>query len=164
MMISAYLLLGTNQGDRIALLHKACDSITHRVGRIIRSSSVYESAPWGFDSDDWFLNKVLMVETSLPPEVLLLTLQQIEEDLGRVRRKTTGYESRSMDIDILFYDKAVINTSTLIIPHPRLHERRFTLVPLAEIAPDFQHPVLQKNITTLLLQCSDKTSVERLQE
>ena len=162
MMISAYLLLGTNQGDRVALLCEACDSIIHRAGRIIRSSSVYESAPWGFDSDDWFLNQVLMIETSLPPEALLFTLQQIEEDLGRVRRKTTGYESRSMDIDILFYGNAVISTSTLIVPHSRLHERRFTLVPLAEIAPDFQHPVLQKSITALLSQCSDKTFVKRL--
>ena len=157
-----YLLLGSNQGDKIALLKKACKEIAVHIGTIKIFSSFYESEPWGFEADEWFVNQVLQVETILTPEELLTAVQQIEQQLGRVRRQSASYESRAIDIDILFYDMLALQTKELVIPHPRIQERHFTLLPLTEIAPTFRHPLLQKNIATLLHESGDNGVVRRL--
>ncbi|UFH56052.1 2-amino-4-hydroxy-6-hydroxymethyldihydropteridine diphosphokinase [Spirosoma sp. KNUC1025] len=151
------LLLGANLGDRISTLQKAVDRLAERVGTVIRCSAYYETAPWGVTDQPTYLNQVVAIGTNLEPEKLLLQTQGIEQELGRVRLEKWG--ARLIDIDILYYDHQIIATDTLTIPHPYLHLRRFTLVPLAEIAPDFVHPVLQKTTLELLSECEDKSDV-----
>ena len=141
-----YLALGTNLGDRPANLRAAIQalppSIIHR-----QSSSIYETPPWGVEDQPAFLNMAVRCETTLEPEALLKHIKQLEIQLGRQQSYRWG--PRLIDLDILFYDDLILNTAQLIIPHPRLHERAFVLVPLAEIAPDFIHPVLKKSIREL---------------
>ncbi len=157
-MKRVFLGLGSNLGTRDQNLRQAMEKIMEFIGPVIRISSVYETEPWGFWSEDQFLNLVVEVETDLKPSGLLGRLLMIESLLGRLR-EGKGYKSRTIDIDILFYGKQVINKGDLKIPHARLHERRFVLVPLVEIAPDLVHPVLKKNMTTLLEECNDKGKV-----
>jgi 2-amino-4-hydroxy-6-hydroxymethyldihydropteridine diphosphokinase len=155
-----YLLLGANLGDRVATLARATDLIGQRIGTVLQASGLYETAPWGVTDQPAFLNQVLAVETGLVPETVLLVTQEIEEELGRVRHEKWG--ARVIDIDMLYYDDQIIRSATLTVPHPFLHERRFTLVPLAEIAPDFVHPVLQKTTHDLLATCTDDSDVVAL--
>ena len=152
-----YLLLGANLGDRVATLRRAVDLIGARVGAVVQASGLYETAPWGVTDQPAFLNQVLGVETGLTPEAVLTQTQAIEEELGRVRHEKWG--ARVIDLDILYYGDLIIQSETLAVPHPFLHERRFTLVPLAEIAPDFVHPVLQKATSELLATCTDTGDV-----
>jgi len=154
----AYLLLGSNEGDRFSWLGNALQLIGEQCGQVSAISSIYQTAAWGLENQAAFLNQVLKIETSLSPEQLLAATLGIEISLGRHRQIKWG--PRIIDIDILFYDNAVINEPGLIIPHPMLHRRRFTLVPLAEIAPSLIHPVLNKTITELLSDCEDKLDVE----
>ena len=124
---------------------------------------MYESEPWGFDSQTWFLNIALRGDTSLDPKALLKELLLIEKELGRIRIPgSTGYESREIDIDIVFYSDFIIDTPDLVVPHPRMAQRLFVLVPLCEIAPAFIHPVLGKSIRLLLSECDDTSRVNRL--
>ena len=127
--------------------------------RLLRASSVYETEPWGFREQPAFLNQVVQAETDLSPLKLLRFLKRLEKQLGRT--ETFRYGPRLIDMDILFYDRAVINTRRLQIPHPRLPERAFVLVPLAEIAPDFVHPVLERTMRELLRDCPDQESVRK---
>ena len=160
-MKKVYLGIGTNMGDREACLKVAIECIMESIGTVVRTSSVYETEPWGFSSNDQFLNMVAEVETALKPSGLLGRILMIEARMGRLR-SDTGYTSRLIDLDILLYGNKILNTKSLIVPHPRLHERKFVLVPLCEIAPDFVHPVLKKDIKTLLRECKDKSKVIRL--
>ena len=157
-MPNVYLLLGGNLGDRILYLQQARESIDRRVGSITRTSNVYETAAWGKTDQPTFLNQVLEVHTTLSPEEVLQSINAIEHELGRIRQEHWG--ARVIDIDILFYDDLVQQTQRLTIPHPQLHLRRFTLMPLAEIAPDQVHPVLGKSITQLLESCPDELEVK----
>ena len=152
-----YLLLGANLNDRIATLRRAVELIEERVGTVVQQSSRYETAPWGVVDQPVYINQVLAVETMLAPEAVLAQTQGIEQELGRVRREKWG--ARVIDIDMLYYNQRILQTATLTIPHPYLHQRRFTLVPLAEIAPDFLHPVLLKTTTMLLAMCQDEGEV-----
>ncbi len=156
-MPKLYLLLGGNLGDRINYLHKACEKIALQVGTVQNNSKLYETAAWGKTDQPSFLNQVLEVHTLLQPEQVLQTINGIEQELGRERFEHWG--SRVIDIDILFYDEVVLQTQRLTIPHPHLHTRRFTLAPLAEIAPDLVHPVLHQTIFELLADCPDKLAV-----
>lgn len=156
-MAQTFLLLGANLGDRAATLRRATDLIAARLGPVVRQSGLYETAPWGITDQPAFLNQVLVVETTLEPEAVLEKTQAIEQALGRVRHEQWG--ARTIDIDILYYDSLILQTHRLTIPHPFLHQRRFTLVPLAEIAPDFVHPVLKKTTVELLADCEDTGEV-----
>ena len=161
-MALAYLLLGSNMGQSKALLANAADHIQQLIGPIQVLSSIYKSDAWGKEDQDPFLNQVLLVETSLSASDLLQSLLKIEQQMGRIRSVKWG--ARIIDIDILFYDNEQIQNDNLIIPHPALAERRFTLIPLNEIAPDFLHPVLNKSIATLLLTCTDPLTVNLLED
>ena len=142
-----YLALGSNMGNRLSNLKAALLNLTPQM-TVKQKSSVFETPPWGFTEQDAFLNQVVKVTTYLEPEPLLRHLKRMETALGRVPNFQNG--PRVIDIDILFFDKMIINTPPLVVPHPRLHERAFVLVPLAEIEPDFIHPILQRPINKIL--------------
>lgn len=152
-MAQLFFLLGANLGDRTQTLRRAADLIADHVGQVVQQSGFYETTPWGVADQPAFLNQILVVETDLEPEAVLTQTQVIEQALGRVRHEKWG--ARTIDIDILYYDSLILQTDRLTIPHPFLHQRRFTLVPLAEVAPDFVHPVLQKTAVALLGECED---------
>jgi 2-amino-4-hydroxy-6-hydroxymethyldihydropteridine diphosphokinase len=161
-MQRVYLLLGGNLGNRSMNLRTAREQITRFIGDIEKASSVYETEPWGFSHHIPFYNQAVVSATSLDPEKVLYALRKIEEGLGRKKEKGQ-YSARTIDIDILFYEDRVINEKDLVIPHPRLHERRFALAPLVEIAPLLGHPVLGKTIDTLYEQCDDNSIVKRIE-
>jgi 2-amino-4-hydroxy-6-hydroxymethyldihydropteridine diphosphokinase len=142
-----YLAFGTNLGNRLVNLKTAINNLTPQMN-VKKKSHVYETPPWGFADQPAFLNQVVKVETDEEPEHLLKHLKRLEAALGRVPNFQNG--PRLIDIDILFYDELVLDTPTLVIPHPRLHERAFVLVPLADIAPDLVHVVLHKSVRELL--------------
>ena len=161
-MVKIYLLLGGNLGDKKLVFEKATKFLKENVGAILQQSHIYETEPWGFESSDVFWNQVLELVTSLSPEEVLRQTQHIELELGRVR-KERKYDSRIIDIDILFYGEEIIQLPNLEIPHPRIQERKFALVPLNEIAPKLKHPILQKNIDQLLAECTDQLRVEKVE-
>ncbi|GAB3692764.1 2-amino-4-hydroxy-6-hydroxymethyldihydropteridine diphosphokinase [Spirosoma flavus] len=140
-------------------MQRAVGLIGQYVGAVTLQSPLYETAPWGVADQPAFLNQVIRVETALEPEDLLKQTQAIEEELGRVRKEKWG--ARVIDVDILYYDHLVWQSFTLTLPHPYLHQRRFTLVPLADVAPDFVHPILQKTTLDLLAECPDEGDVSQ---
>ena len=146
-MHTVYLALGTNLGNRLANLKAARAALTPQMD-LKALSHIYETPPWGYTEQDKFLNQVLKVETYLEPLPLLKHLKRLEVALGRVPSFENG--PRLIDLDILFYDDLVMNTPELVIPHPRLHERAFVLVPLNDIAPDLVHPEFRKTVSKLL--------------
>lgn len=160
-----FLLLGSNIHPREAWLEKAERLVSSMLGDVIRGSSLYGSEPWGFEAEVAFLNKALCVETSLEPLDLLGKTQEIERMSGRTKKPAgTRYVSRTLDIDILFYDDRVVRLPGLMVPHPRMADRRFALLPLVEIAPDKVHPVLKRNIRQLLSECRDEGKVWKYKE
>lgn len=162
-MTRCYLLFGSNQGDKKALLEQACTLINKRCGLLAERSSAYLSEPWGFKAKEWFLNVLLVVETELKPDELMDELMKIESELGRVRHpEVKGYCSRTVDLDILYYGDQVIHTEKVTAPHPRLHLRKFALLPLCEIVPDFLHPEFNLSQQQLLERCPDDTTVQQL--
>lgn len=159
-MALVYLSLGSNLGDRELILNNACSFLSELGIEITERSKLYESEPWGFDSPGWFYNEVVICSTSLSPNDLLLKISHCENQLGRKRDTSySGYQSRTIDIDILFYDSNVIEEEFLIVPHPRLHERNFVLYPLNDLSPGFMHPVLNKTVNQLLRDSKDTTKV-----
>ena len=157
-MKKVFLGIGSNLGDRFKIIEEAKIRIEESVGKIVICSSVYQTEPWGFESQNEFLNIALCVETDLSPSGVLGRILMIESQLGRLRNEKK-YSSRNIDIDILLYSNKIVNEEALKIPHPYMAERRFVLVPLAEIAPGFIHPVLKKSMKSLLQSCSDKSNV-----
>ena len=154
--------MGSNLGDRKKFLSLAREAIGKEVGSIETSSAVHESSAWGLTKQPDFLNQVILVKTSLTPFKVLSKIQEIELDLGRERFEKWG--PRIIDIDILYFGNLIINSENLIIPHPGIPERRFTLEPLKEVAPDFVHPVLQKTNSELLDLCKDSLGVQAFLE
>ena len=158
-MATVHLLLGGNRGDRQHFLTRATGFVERKVGKVCQRSSIYESEPWGFDAPTPFLNQVIRVETVLTPLELLDEIKNIEKQLGRVKL-SAGYESRVIDIDILVYDDLRMSEKELQIPHPRMHLRKFTLVPMAEISGGLKHPLLQVDMATLNKDCRDESGVK----
>jgi 2-amino-4-hydroxy-6-hydroxymethyldihydropteridine diphosphokinase len=157
-MKKVYLGLGSNLGERIELLKEAIRMIGETAGKVTAISSLYETEPVGLEKGGDFLNIVLCLETNLSPSGLLGRILMIESKLGRVRCETR-YTSRTIDIDILLYNNEIIEKEALSIPHPRLHQRKFVLIPLNELAPDLVHPVFGKTIKELLESCRDSSKV-----
>ena len=155
-----FLSLGSNEGNRVYYLQKALFLLQEKAGLIRKISPVYESPSWGFDSGD-FLNICLEMETLLNPSDLLETLLEIEQNLGRKRSVEEGYQKRTIDIDILYYDNLVQEDKSLVLPHPGIATRRFVLRPLADIAPQLYHPVLGKDTRNLLQECRDESHLRK---
>lgn len=160
MMEGIYLLLGTNLGDKKANLNKALLEIASRIGKIKEQSSVYETDAWGKTDQAAFLNMVVSVDTSLNPLQVLEHINLIEQALGRVR--VEKWRERIIDIDLLYYGNMVIDLPHLKVPHPEIAHRRFTLVPLNEIASEFLHPIFHKTQNQLLDACQDPLAVRNV--
>jgi 2-amino-4-hydroxy-6-hydroxymethyldihydropteridine diphosphokinase len=152
-----FVLLGSNEGNRLENLENACQKINLFCGIIREKSSIYETAAWGKTNQSSFLNLVIEIKSDLSAPNLLENLLEIEKSLGRQRVEKWG--ARTIDLDILFFGCQIINTEHLQVPHPAIQQRRFTLVPLAEIAPNFIHPVLQKTCLQILDECPDELAV-----
>lgn len=156
----AWLLLGGNIGDSSYYLSEARNRIAQQCGAVIKASSIYQTAAWGKEDQAPFLNQALEINTPLSPSKLLETLLEIEKELGRLRMER--WAERTIDIDILYYAEEIISLTNLEVPHPRIQERRFALVPMAEIAPGLIHPLFQKTQRQLLASCPDLLEVKRL--
>ncbi|MDR0430195.1 MAG: 2-amino-4-hydroxy-6-hydroxymethyldihydropteridine diphosphokinase [Tannerellaceae bacterium] len=150
-MATAYLSLGTNLEDKKRNMITAAGLLVERVGEIFALSNLYETKPWGFESENTFLNAALILETSLDPFALLDATKQIEQDMGRKEKSNGSYKDRIIDIDILMYEDIILETKELTLPHPLMHQRSFVIGPLAEIASALIHPILKKSIGELYL-------------
>ena len=153
------LLLGGNLGDRFQNIINAVNAIKEFVGSIQKKSSLYETAAWGITDQPHFLNQVVVVQTILSAQQVIEKILFIEKQLGRERLVKMG--PRIIDIDILFYDDTIIEKENLIIPHPRLQERKFVLEPLNELIPNYIHPILNKSVKVLLQECTDTLNVKK---
>ena len=156
-MKAAYLLIGGNLGDRLGFMAAAKEKMKQKGIELSRQSSIYETAAWGITDQPSFLNQVLEIATSLTPEKLLSELLSIEQELGRIRAEKNG--ARTIDIDILYFESQLIHTPGLSIPHDRIPIRRFVLIPLAELIPDFIDPKTNKSIVEMLHDCPDSLEV-----
>ena len=156
-MSTVYLSLGSNEGDRVGWIEKALSLLDTDAGSITGRSGFYQTAAWGKTDQPDFLNICAELQTDLGASELLATIRSIESRLGRQR--TLKWGPRTLDIDILFYDNAIVDRPDLQVPHPHLHERRFVLLPLADIAPGTLHPILKKTVRVLLADCTDPLEV-----
>ena len=158
-MNTVYLLLGSNMGDSEHTLTVAINMIEKNIGKLTKSSSIYRTAAWGNEDQPDFLNQIIIISSSLSSSNILKEMFGIEKEMGRVR--TTKNAARVIDIDMLFFNDEIIQTENLTVPHKQIQNRRFVLVPLAEISPDFRHPILKKSSLELLSICSDKLNVQK---
>lgn len=156
-----YLLLGTNLGNKKENLEKALQLIDSRAGTVVSRSSFYETAAWGYKDQPSFFNMVAEISTHLSPQLLLTEINAIEKEMGRIRYEK--WKERTIDIDILYYNGIILDMPELIIPHPGIPLRRFTLVPLVETAPDFIHPSLHMTQKELLEVCPDQLEVKKIE-
>ena len=161
-MNKTYLLIGTNEGNRLQHLNKAKELIKQKVGKIISSSLIYETAAWGRHDQPDFLNQVVLADTPLTVQVCMQEILLIENAMGRIRTKKN--DPRIIDIDILFFNKETINEAGLIVPHPEIQNRKFVLIPMNELSPDFMHPGLHQSISWLLSTCKDDLPVRVFKE
>lgn len=159
-MNEVYLCLGGNLGNREENILDAIALILSTIGEIQEKSSIYETEAWGVQNQQAYLNQVIKINTLLPPNELLKKLLSIEKQLGRKRTESSNYESRTIDIDILFYNNLIIKNKELEIPHPRLHLRNFVLIPLNQINSKLMHPILNKSINAILAECTDVLPVK----
>jgi len=157
MLNTSTLLLGSNAGNRLQMLSDAMHHLQAVNIKIIQHSNIYQTQAWGLENQPAFLNQVLITESTLSATELLPVLLSIERKMGRVRTKK--WEQRCIDIDLLFFNSEIILEKELIVPHPQLHLRRFTLLPLCELIPDYVHPVLNTTIKQLLQECTDDKEV-----
>ncbi|MBS1574085.1 MAG: 2-amino-4-hydroxy-6-hydroxymethyldihydropteridine diphosphokinase [Bacteroidetes bacterium] len=155
----AYLLTGGNLGDRVKNLNDAEQVLNRQCGTVIKKSSLYETAAWGNTNQPAFLNQAIAIETKLDAEQLIHRILKIEKNMGRIRKEKYG--PRLIDIDILLFNNDTVDLPFLKIPHPEMQNRRFVLIPLAEIAAEIIHPVLHKSISKLLTECKDESEVKK---
>lgn len=149
-MAIVYLSLGSNKGDRIGYVQQAASLLGLDEGiTIVRTSAFYETEPWNMSTKTWFVNAIVEIKTKYSPKELLEVCQRIEKQLGREHKESNDYEDRTIDIDILFYNKDIIQEDNLVIPHKYVHLRAFNLVPMMELNSDFEHPVLHKTIAQM---------------
>ena len=160
MVNRVYLLLGSNLGNRHQLLETAIVHISERIGNISQSSGLYETAAWGKTDQPAFINQVVEVNTSISPQELLQKIQEIENQMGRIRYEKWG--ERIIDIDILYYADLVLDEENIKVPHPEIAKRMFTLAPLVEIAAGYRHPIFKKTNQELLTECADPLEVTKL--
>jgi len=153
-MSKVYFSIGSNKGNRSRLINEAIDKIDIIIGKVLQKSSIYETKSWGFNSNN-FYNICILLESTLTPELILNKILTIEKDMGRLKT-TDQYSDRCIDIDILFFDNRIVNSKSLEIPHPRIQLRKFVLTPMLELTPDLFHPILNKSIRQLELECVDK--------
>jgi 2-amino-4-hydroxy-6-hydroxymethyldihydropteridine diphosphokinase len=156
---TVYLLLGSNLDDRQAVMKNAREMVNSTIGAVTQESAIYESEPWGFYSEHRFLNQVIIVETIKSPVDILEDIREIETRLGRKRTQVEGYTSRNIDIDILFFNDEIIIDKKLIIPHPKIPERMFTLIPLSELNSSMIHPGSKKTVEEMISECQDRLLV-----
>ncbi|RED43121.1 2-amino-4-hydroxy-6-hydroxymethyldihydropteridine diphosphokinase [Winogradskyella eximia] len=156
-----HIALGSNKGNKLQYLQSAIDAIFVHIGAVKKISKVYKTPAFGFEGDD-FYNACISVVTEFKPKKVLRELQAIEVELGRKSKISKGYESREIDLDILFFEDEIIEEKTLILPHPQLQNRKFVLQPLLDVAKDLKHPVLNKSIETLLVECNDSSVIEHV--
>lgn len=161
--ITVYISLGSNMGDRLLFLQKAVDQIYNKIGDVKAISKVYQTPSWGFESED-FYNACIQVTTTVDTEQALQELLQIESELGRYRTEKQGYAARTIDLDIVFSSEGVIDKKHLQVPHPVMQNRKFVLLPLVTIAPDFIHPVLEKTVAQLLEETEDVSVVQEVEK
>ena len=159
-MSKVYFSIGSNKGNRSQLINEAIDKIDISIGRVELKSSNYETQSWGFKSNN-FYNVCLLIESSLSVESIFNKILKIEKDMGRLK-SGNKYSDRCIDIDILFVEDIIVNNKNLIIPHPRLHLRKFVLTPMLDIAPDLIHPILNKSIKQLELECDDNDQPKKI--
>lgn len=159
-MSKVYFSIGSNKGNRSQLINEAIDKIDISIGRVELKSSIYETQSWGFKSNN-FYNVCLLIESSLSVESIFNKILKIEKDMGRLK-SGNKYSDRCIDIDILFVEDIIVNNKNLIIPHPRLHLRKFVLTPMLDIAPDLIHPILNKSIKQLELECDDNDQPKKI--
>ncbi len=160
---SVILLLGSNMGNRAQYIELALSELRHAGCVVLKQSRCFETESWGFQSEH-FINQGIQIETKLPAHELLALTQDIERKNGRTKKAGIGYEARSLDIDIIFFNDEVIESTDLKVPHPRMHSRRFVLEPLNDIIPGYRHPVLRKNINMLLNECTDSGKVKPIKK
>ncbi len=153
----ALLLLGGDLGDVGRTLDLATETLAAQAGTVLAQSRDHWTLPWGFEGKGLFLNRALLLRTTLEPQDLMDLMLRIEKDLGRVRSDTPGYSSRTVDIDLLTMGDKVLNTPSLVLPHPRLHERAFALAPAADVTPSAIHPLLQRSVLQLLNELRQPT-------
>jgi 2-amino-4-hydroxy-6-hydroxymethyldihydropteridine diphosphokinase len=153
-------LIGCNLGNRSANLQKAIQLIEQNCGQVVQSSAIYETAAWGLTDQPAFYNQALKIETQNLPEPLMQQLLLIEQEMGRTRTIKLG--PRTIDLDMIFFNQFILKTELLVLPHPALSQRRFVLLPLSEIAPNYIHPILHKTIVQLLNECPDHLDVQKL--
>ncbi len=158
-----YLSLGSNLGNKAQNLQLAKNEIELQIGKIVNAGGIYETEPWGFENEHWFLNTVIEIETDYNALEVLKICLQIEKSMGRIRDALlSGYTARIIDIDLLFFDNEIINLDELTIPHPHIQSRNFVLYPLADIAGSYIHPKLNKSIKLLLTESVDNTQIKKL--
>jgi len=159
-MSKVYFSIGSNKGNRSQLINEAIDKIDIYIGRVELKSSIYQTQSWGFESNN-FYNICLLIESSLSVESIFNKILKIEKDMGRLK-SGNKYSDRCIDIDILFVEDIIVTSKNLIIPHPRLHLRKFVLTPMLDLAPDLIHPILNKSIKQLELECDDNDQPKKI--
>lgn len=162
-MANVFLGLGSNLGDKIQTLQNAIAEINTSIGIVKSISNFYETEPWGFFDENFFVNCAVLISTKLKPDEILLKIHQIENKFKRIKTKKNIYEARTIDIDIIFYENNIYSTQTLHIPHKLAHLRKFVLLPLNDLAPNFIHPLLDISISNLLKNCQDNTKINNLE-